>query len=137
MIYDITPCPKPRMTRQDKFRGKPGRKPTRPCVARYWAFKDEVKLKMMLQRTSLTDYWMHLNGKTIIFHMPMPKSWSKKKRDSYRGHAHLQTPDKDNLEKALMDALYLNDSGVWDTRTVKLWDDEGAIEILNTGEWLR
>jgi Holliday junction resolvase RusA-like endonuclease len=131
MIYDITPCPKPRMTRQDKFRGKPGRKPMRPCVARYWAFKDEVKYKILAGVTTL----FHLNGKTIIFYLPMPKSWDKKKRLAHWGKPHRTTPDKDNLEKALMDALYLNDSGVWDTRTIKLWADIGAIDIRDTGEW--
>ena len=130
-MYDITPVPKPRMTRQDKFRGKPGRKPTRPCVARYWAFKDEVKYKIMQPHNNNIS----LNGMTIIFHLPMPKSWGKRKRDAHRGRAHLTVPDKDNVEKGLWDALYLNDSGVWDTRSVKLWADKGGIEIIYTGKW--
>lgn len=131
MIYDITPIPKPRMTRQDKFRGKPGKKPTRPCVARYWAFKDLVKYKIIFPHCGDVT----LNGKTIIFHMPMPEGWPDTKRDAHRGLPHLKVPDKDNLEKALMDAMFLDDSGVWDSRTIKLWADNGGIEILDTGPW--
>jgi Holliday junction resolvase RusA-like endonuclease len=66
----------------------------------------------------------------------MPRSWSKKKRDDFRGKPHLPTPDKDNLEKAFLDALFskrtgrkTSDSHVWDGRVVKLWDDEGSIFV--------
>ena len=39
MIYDITPCPKPRQTQSDKWK-------KRPPVLRYRAFADEVRLKI-------------------------------------------------------------------------------------------
>jgi hypothetical protein len=65
-IYDITPLGKPRMTRADKWK-------TRPAVMRYRAFCDEVRLRKI-----------HLpeSGAHITFVMPMPPSWSKKKRNS-------------------------------------------------------
>ena len=44
VVYPITPVPKPRMTRRDRWA-------KRPCVLRYWAFKDEVRLR----RVSLPD----------------------------------------------------------------------------------
>jgi Holliday junction resolvase RusA-like endonuclease len=68
-------------------------------------------------------------GAHVIFHLPMPSSWSRKKRDELRGQAHQQNPDADNLFKALGDALYADDSGIWDVRITKRWADVGAIEI--------
>ena len=120
MIYDITPCPKPRMTRQDKFRGKPGRKPTRPCVARYWAFKQEVQLKMK-------D--IDLNECHVCFYIPMPDSWSKKKKQKMCLVKHQQTPDLDNLFKGLADALYGDDSGIWSISANKVWSYAPAISL--------
>ncbi|MGL5040059.1 MAG: RusA family crossover junction endodeoxyribonuclease, partial [Aeromonas sp.] len=36
---------------------------------------------------------------------------------------------KDNLEKALLDAIYANDCQIWDGRATKRWGVEGRIEI--------
>jgi len=59
----------------------------------------------------------------------MPKSWSKKKRAEMAGKPHQAKPDKDNLEKALLDAVFEEDSQIWDNRVSKFWGDEGAIII--------
>jgi len=84
--YLINPVPKPRMTRADKFR-------KRPVVCKYWAFKDEVRKAGVKFPPS---------GATIIFILEMPKSWSKKKKARMAGQPHTQTPDLDNLLKALV-----------------------------------
>ena len=102
------------MTRRDMRGDK------RPRVARYHAFKDEVRLR----RVSLEYHGQH-----VIFHMPMPKSWSKSKKMLMDGAPHQIRPDKDNLEKALLDAVFEEDSLVWDSRVTKVWAYEGAIEI--------
>jgi len=114
MKYPITPVPKPRMTQRDKWK-------VRPCVARYRAFKDEVKLR----RVKVNEY-----GDSVIFLMPMPKSWSKKKKEEMDGTPHQQKPDWDNLGKALSDAVYDDDSKIWNITISKMWAYEGAIEIL-------
>lgn len=114
MIYPIKPVPKPRMTQRDRWRRG------RPAVERYWAFKAEVQLRKVEVPES---------GAHITFHLPMPRSWTKTKRDAMRGKPHRQKPDKDNLEKALLDALYADDSVVWDSRVTKRWADDGAIEV--------
>jgi len=113
-IYNITPIPKPRMTQRDKWA-------KRPIVLRYFAYRDEVRLKGV----ELPECNYH-----VIFVLPMPKSWSKKKKLIHKGQAHQQTPDKDNLEKALLDAVYKDDSKVWDGRVTKVWGDKGAIIVL-------
>ena len=45
------------------------------------------------------------------------------------GKPHQQKPDKDNLEKALLDALCEDDSYIYDGRVSKYWSDAGYIEI--------
>lgn len=111
--YIITPVPKPRMTKSDKWK-------KRPAVMRYWKFKDEVKLaKVKLPKA----------GCQVIFFMPMPASWPEHKKLVYELRAHQQKPDVDNLLKGLMDAVYGDDSGVWDIHVTKLWGMVGKILI--------
>lgn len=112
MIYDITPCPKPRQTQRDKWK-------KRPAVLRYRAFADEVRLK--IKNVNLEDM-------SIIFWLPMPPSWSQKKRDMMNGELHRQKPDIDNLFKALADALYGDDSHIAVMHACKRWAVMGAIE---------
>ncbi|MBG3071584.1 RusA family crossover junction endodeoxyribonuclease, partial [Proteus mirabilis] len=45
------------------------------------------------------------------------------------GKPHQQKPDKDNLEKALLDAIFDDDSRVWDGRVTKVWGKRGQIII--------
>jgi len=111
--YIINPCPKPRMVNSDKWK-------KRPPVLRYFAFKDECKLK----KVEVPEAGSH-----IIFHIPMPKSWSKKKKLKMLGQPHQQWPDRDKLDKALLDAVLNEDSGVWDARVTKLLSDIRMIEI--------
>jgi len=111
--YNITPMGKPRMTRADKWK-------KRPEVLRYRAFCDHVRLLGV----ELPEAGAH-----ITFILPMPPSWSKKKRQEMTGKPHQQKPDKDNLEKALMDAIYADDAHIWDSRVTKRWGEEGQIVI--------
>ncbi len=113
-VYPITPVAKPRMTARDKRGDK------RPVVAKYHAFKDECRLR----KVSLEPYGSH-----VIFRVPMPASWSNRKKLRMNKTPHEQTPDVDNFLKALMDAVYLDDSKVWDVRVTKYWAFEGVIEI--------
>jgi len=112
-IYQINPQTKPRMTRSDKWK-------QRPCVMRYRAFKDKVRelgIKIPEQ------------GCQVIFFIPMPKSWSQKKKDSMCGMPHQSTPDIDNLCKGLLDALYKDDSHIYDIRIKKIWNNFGHIVV--------
>lgn len=64
-----------------------------------------------------------------MFGIPMPASWSAKKRGLMRGKPHEQRPDIDNLAKAFMDALCEDDSYIWRLYAEKLWSDEGYLEV--------
>lgn len=113
MIYSITPIGKPRQTRADKWK-------QRAPVMRYRAFCDEVRLSKVVMPES---------GSHITFVIPMPQSWSQKKRAAMIGKPHQQKPDIDNLTKSLLDAIYDDDAHIWDIRTSKIWGEEGQIII--------
>ena len=111
--YKITPVAKPRMTQSDRWK-------KRPCVMKYWAFKDLVRL---------AGIKLPEGGSHVIFHMPMPKSWSKKKRAEMDGKPHKLKIDIDNLTKALLDAIFNDDKIVWNIWVTKLWSYSGKIEV--------
>jgi Holliday junction resolvase RusA-like endonuclease len=116
-IYDIPPTPAPRQTRRDKWRPS-------PAVLRYRAFRDEVALKIQ----ELPLDFFH-----VVFLLPVPSSWSQKRKAATIGRPHLGRPDKDNLEKALIDAVYrgADDGHVWNTASTKLWSGYPAIIIAD------
>ncbi len=116
-VFDIAPTPAPRQSKRDKF------KPS-AAVIRYRAFRDEVGYKIK----ELPADFFH-----VVFLIQVPGSWSEKKKREHIGLPHLGTPDKDNLEKALIDAIYRNrdDSHVWNTASTKLWALQPAIIIAD------
>jgi len=87
---------------------------------RYRAFADEVRAAGI----TIPESCFH-----IIFILPMPDSWSKKKKEAMNGKPHQRKPDKDNLEKSLLDAVFKEDSRIWDGRVSKIWGEEGRIII--------
>lgn len=113
MITLITPKPKPRMTQADKWK-------RRPCVERYWQYKDDIRKTQIL---TIKQPW------SIHFVMPMPKSWSKKKKREFNRTHHQQKPDIDNLIKALFDASYQDDSHIHTVLATKTWGYRGLIQI--------
>ncbi|MBM7346076.1 Holliday junction resolvase RusA-like endonuclease [Pantoea coffeiphila] len=78
-----------------------------------------------------------VSGCHVTFVLPMPASWSRKKRAASAGQPHQQKPDVDNLMKALMDALFADDSSVWDFRVSKIWGETGSIRIAEISEPVR
>lgn len=110
----ITPIAAPRMTQSDKWR-------KRPVVLRYFAYKDELRLKA-------GDYKPQ-SGQHVTFFMPPPESWSAKKKLSCEGLPHLVKPDCDNLLKGFWDCLLDNDSYIWDVRISKRYSKIPRIEI--------
>ncbi len=111
---NITPVAKPRMTRADKWK-------KRPVVQSYWSYKDELTLKCNLKKVELGET---LN---VEFHLPMPKSWTKKDREESDGMPHMQTPDLDNLVKGLQDCLLKQDKKIHKIQASKFWSKEGKI----------
>ncbi len=116
-VFPIVPKPYVRQVQSDKWR-------KRPAVLRYRAFRDEVALHIK----ELPADFFH-----VVFLLPVPPSWSRKRKLATIGRPHLGTPDKDNLEKGLFDAVYRfgDDGHIWNSASTKLWAAQGAIIIAD------
>ncbi len=115
--FPVDPMGKPRMTQRDKWH-------KREVTDRYWELKRQVKQIAEGYNFTMPDSNYHM-----IFYIPMPDSWAKKKKAEMNERPHKQKPDKDNLEKAILDALCTEDSYVWDGRVSKYWAYKGKIII--------
>jgi Holliday junction resolvase RusA-like endonuclease len=115
ITIDINPVAKPRMTRSDKWN-------QRDCVMRYRSYCDELRLQWGSREVPHTFH--------VVFIIPMPNSWSEKKRLLFDGQPHQSKPDDSNLLKAFEDALLEEDSVLWDIRSTKLWGRKGLIHVL-------
>jgi len=115
LTLSIVPVPKPRMTQRDKWM-------KRPATDRYKNFKMELYLLCYSCR------WKPTDDLEVKFVLPMPKSWSEKKKKEMDGQPHKQTPDLDNLIKAFQDALLKDDSHIHTYNNMKkIWGREGQI----------
>lgn len=102
---------KPRQTNADRWK-------QRPRVLKYRAWCDALRL---LVKPRLAEYEM---DKTFdvswICVFPMPKL-TKKERERRYGGRHDQKPDRDNIDKALLDCLFSNDARISDGYMAKRW----------------
>ena len=114
--YPLAPMPAPRhRTYRDKRTGKV-RTYNNPGYKKW-------KRQAQMMHIQVSD------DAVIIFRMPMPKSWTKKEKDAARHTPHQVKPDLDNLVKALLDAVHPKDQRVWCCAAMKIWADEGRIDI--------
>lgn len=122
LVLPITPVPKPRMTQRDKWQ-------KRPAVMAYRAFADDIRAELAAVGVTLPSA-----GLSVRFDLPMPASWSKRRRAEMRGKPHQQKPDWDNLAKALFDAaMPEDDSKVWQIAGIeKRWANTGSITLTLT-----
>lgn len=118
VFIDIAPVPKPRMTQRDKWA-------KRPCVVKYRDYKDSIKDAVIEKKINPDDY----GCLDMVFCVPMPKSWSKKKKQEYYMKPHQQRPDVDNLAKSVMDSLYEDDSAVHAITAYKIWSFLPRVQI--------
>jgi len=116
IVVPVSPMGKPRMTQRDKWK-------QRPCVMRYRAIKDEITL--LVGRAIPED----VESLSWVAYFPMPKSWSKKKKDEHRGRFHRSKPDRDNVDKAILDALFKEDCRIASGTLEKRWDDGNGPRI--------
>jgi|ETNvirenome_6_85_1030632.scaffolds.fasta_scaffold25507_5 Holliday junction resolvase RusA-like endonuclease len=114
--YPLPGMAKPRMTRADSWK-------KRPIVLKYWEYKDNIRLWARENNFNLG------NEICVIFYIPMPKSWSIKKKAEMLYTPHQQRPDVDNLLKGLMDALLDEDSHIHTAYAKKIWYSEGSVEF--------
>lgn len=126
--FNVTPCPAPRMTKSDQWKTDTfhtdAKKRQRPCVTRYFKFRDELKESCQNNGYELTEVL------DVMFIIEMPGSWSKKKKISMMGKPHKSRPDRDNYLKAFQDSFGGDDGFVWDGRTIKVWGNSAGIVVF-------
>ena len=66
----------------------------------------------------------------VLFLIPMPKSWSKKKKEQMNGLPCKVRPDTDNLMKAIKDTFCKEDSHIWREIAEKRWAYTGSVIIF-------
>ena len=113
MVVDIDPVAKPRMTQRDRWAH-------RSCVDRYFSFRDSFSPVMAILGP--------LEGYSITFVIPLPKSWAKKRKSERNGTPHAIRPDIDNFLKAILDCLP-EDKHIWKIQMEKRWGETGQIII--------
>lgn len=119
----IEPIGKPRMTQRDKWA-------RRPVVLRWFDFKDQLKAACIGQ---IPEGTVSVSWKAYI---SMPKSWSAKRKREMEGTPHFSKPDRDNIDKGILDSLFHDDSHIYHGVLTKLWDDgKGARLELEFETW--
>lgn len=91
----------------------------------------------------IRDSWEHgiVEGKSIMieieFRMPIPQSYSNKKKAELEWAPHNKKPDLDNLVKAVLDALngvaFEDDSLISDINAGKIYAEEPGVYIMIHG----
>jgi len=106
------------MTQSDKWAH-------RPSVDRYFVFANALKA------SAAEREFVPKDNLCITFHIPMPESWSKKKKVFMLWKPHTQVPDIDNLIKSFLDALLTSDAHISKLCASKIWAPTygGMIEI--------
>ena len=120
----IKPMGKPRMTQRDKWA-------KRPCVTKYWEYKDELN-KAVSARPDIARALRlgNVYGISWVAKIQMPKSWNKLKKSKMRRSYHCQKPDRDNIDKGILDALMKEDSGVAYGTLLKIWvEEESSLDL--------
>ncbi len=96
---------------------------------KYEEYKRALKLLLKLNHKTLIETPVKLY---INFYMPIPKSWSNKKKLETVGQAHFKKPDLDNLIKAFKDSangiIFKDDSVVSAIVSSKVYSNKPRIE---------
>jgi Holliday junction resolvase RusA-like endonuclease len=133
-ILAITPQTHVRATQGDKVFFRIPREQLRPAglkrllrLERYNQYKVDL-----LAEAKRNRFVFPPEGAALTFFIPVPRSWSKKKKRAHHGKLHQAKPDLDNLLKAMLDALIVEDKYICHYgELAKRWVDfeEGWIEV--------
>jgi Holliday junction resolvase RusA-like endonuclease len=109
-----TPAARPRVTRfkntfDPKYKEK---KSAKALIAQQWK-QDPLDCPLTLD---------------ITFHMPLPESWSGKKKAAHKDRPHVSKPDTDNLLKFCMDSMnglvFQDDSCIYSLHALKIYSEQ-------------
>lgn len=123
---NAVPMGKPRMTQRDKWA-------KRDCVERYHDFADALRasvpdhIRRRLDEASGLPLRLDWTA-----YMPIPESWPQARAAAAKSAPHTTKPDRDNIDKAVLDSLFRSDSHVYAGHLRKLYDDGNGPRITLT-----
>lgn len=124
LVYDVVPMGAVRMTGRGKW--------VKDNAQRYLAYKEEICWQTRQQMKNKDPITGPI-AVNVQFRMPIPKSWSKKKKSEAEGQYHTKRPDTDNLIKGLFDSLnnlvWKDDNQVCKILAKKIYSSKPGIEI--------
>jgi Holliday junction resolvase RusA-like endonuclease len=134
VILNITPQTHVRATQGDSIFFRIPRSKLRPAgLKRLLRLEKYNKYKIdLMAESKAKQFNFPAQGASICFFIPVPPSWSKKKKKLHHGSLHQSKPDLDNLLKALCDSLITEDKYIAHYGEIqKRWVDfeSGWIEI--------
>jgi Holliday junction resolvase RusA-like endonuclease len=122
LFIPIKPMGAVRTTQKQKFVDK--------RAQRYLTYKQQIALLVSKQIEKPSDRPILAD---ITFYMPMPNSWSGKKKERLNGQIHTSKPDIDNLIKGVFDAIngicWKDDRQVYEVHSKKFYSFNPGIGI--------
>ena len=126
-LFDVVPMGAVRMSQSDRWKLNPNHhnilQRQRPEVTRYFSFKRTIKDQAAKMK------YVQENTLEIVFLVPMPNSWSKKKKEKENRMPVKTRPDIDNYVKAFLDALLVEDGHIWKIIAEKRYAFKGSIIV--------
>lgn len=127
-LFDIIPMGAPRMSSSDRWKTNPNHldpdKRQREIVTKYFRYKDNLILQANQMNFKLGKFL------DAVFILPMPDSWSEKKKIKYNATLCEVKPDTDNIIKGICDTFRKNDSDISKKHAEKRWGYVGSIIIF-------
>lgn len=132
--FDITPVSAIRTTQGDRvFFRIPRDKLKKEGLARLIRIERYNKYKVDLLALAKAQKFIPAEqGMHVIFHMPVPKSERKNKKERMHMMLHNVRPDWDNLAKGFFDSLLVEDNKIANVQITKKWVNQevGYIEVI-------
>jgi Holliday junction resolvase RusA-like endonuclease len=127
-LFDVIPMGAPRLSQSDKWKTNPNHadpnKRQRKVVTNYFNYKN-----LLTHQSQLMNFEL---GQVLdaLYLIPMPDSWSNKKKERMNGMPCKVKPDTDNITKGIKDTFRKNDSDIWFEKAEKRWAFKGSIIIF-------
>jgi Holliday junction resolvase RusA-like endonuclease len=126
-LFDVIPTSAPRMSQSDRWKTNPNhpdpKKRQREVVTKYFAYKDTLRWQAKQMNYEFKNYL------DIVFIVPIPDSFSEKKKQRLNGTPVKTKPDIDNYVKAFMDSLKSEDGDVWFIKAIKVYGFKGSVLV--------
>jgi Holliday junction resolvase RusA-like endonuclease len=125
-FFPVEPMGAVRTTQKQKFVDK--------RAIRYHQYKSDIALMAAARKIKPIQAGNPVIIRELVFYMPIPQSWSNKKKQEAIGQPHIKKPDIDNLVKGLFDSLngiaWADDNQVYEMHNVKkIYGEEPGIEF--------